>query len=83
MDMTRECRDLNCPAHGRMLRRIRRLVLAVADLRAHKADLERAHREHVNQERGAGWDRAHTMLCHDVYPKCQHRNPWMRVRAKT
>lgn len=28
-----------------------------------------------------GWDRAHTMLCGDIYPKCQHRNPWIRVQA--
>ena len=45
------CHNLDCPAHGPMLRRIRRLVLAVADLRAHKADLERAHREHGHDER--------------------------------
>lgn len=41
-----------------------------------RADAERANR-------GLGWDRAHTMLCPDTYPKCQHRNPWMYVRAAT
>jgi hypothetical protein len=41
-----------------------------------KADAERMHA-------GKGWDRAHTMLCHDTYPKCQHRNPWMITRGTT
>lgn len=31
--------------------------------------------------KGLGWDRAHTMLCQDLYPQCQHRNPWALVRA--
>lgn len=72
----RECHDLQCAAHGRMLRRLRRLQLAVVRER-------RKRREQARDERGMGWDRAHTMLCHDVYPKCQHRNPWMRVRASS
>lgn len=56
--------------------RIRRLQLAVAKER-------RRRREQAREERGMGWDRAHTMLCHDTYPKCQHRNPWMRTRGTT
>jgi hypothetical protein len=70
------CRDLNCQAHGKMLRRIRRLQLAVVELRREKNRQSRA-------DRGAGWDRAHTMLCPDVYPACRHRNPWMITRGTT
>jgi hypothetical protein len=44
---------------------------------------EREHGPSQRDDRALGWDRAHTMLCHDVYPKCQHRNPWMRTRATT
>jgi hypothetical protein len=44
---------------------------------------EREHGPGQRADRELGWNRAHTMLCHDVYPQCQHRNPWMRSRATT
>lgn len=37
---TGDCRDLECRAHGRYLRRIRRLTLAVAALRAETSKVE-------------------------------------------
>ena len=46
-------------------------------------ECDREHGPGQRADRELGWDRAHTMLCHDVYPQCQHRNPWMRMRATT
>ena len=37
--------------------------------------------DEIKKASGKGWDRAHTMLCKDTYPKCQHRNPWAWSRA--
>lgn len=37
------CRNLDCPAHGKMLRRIRRLQLAVVEKRRLEAAIEELH----------------------------------------
>jgi len=44
-------------------------------------DLEPVIETIVRGHREAGWDRAHTMLCKDTYPKCQHINPYVMVHA--
>jgi hypothetical protein len=40
------CHDLNCPAHGRILRRLRRLQLAVAEKRRLETSIEALHGTH-------------------------------------
>lgn len=40
MRTVKDCRDLNCPAHGRYLRRIRQLQLALARERARERILD-------------------------------------------
>jgi hypothetical protein len=107
-DHTRICRDLDCPAHGPLLRRIRRLALALAaererrgkdpmavpvmDVTAEDQEAEGARyaaeveawqawrKSPMRDERGMGWDRAHTTLCGKV-PCHEHRNPYMRTRG--
>lgn len=37
--------------------------------------------EIYQQASSTGWNRAHTMLCSDLYPVCKHRNPWHKARA--